>query len=413
MKILQINNCHYKRGGADIVYLNTGMLLERRGHEVFYFSSKNEKNIENRDSVYFIDQVDFFERSLFKKITRIPRFIFSTEALRNLDRLIRDRRPDIAHIHFYKGTLTPSILVALRRHKIPTIITVHDFVLFCSVNLCIDGRHAVCDKCRNSSLLNCVINRCNRTSVFFSTVSAAEHAFNKYLIPFHKHFAKIITVSEFSYNEHRDIGKLFPLLTQMYNFYPDLGSRRAKNIRGTYFLLFSRLSREKGILTLLKAWKECNFPDRQLIIAGTGPQENELKSFAAAESLSGVQFVGYKTGNELDALIENSLFVLVPSECFENNPMSIVEAFSLGKPAIGSDLGGTSELIKGTGFLFESGSSLQLAEALRKADRLSDEEYKVMSLRARMFAEEHFSEEGYYNRLIEIYRDAMKRERPN
>lgn len=411
MKVLQINNCHYRRGGADIVYLNTGMLLEKKEHDVSYFSALNHKNIQNVDSRYFVKGVDFFRPGLVKRIAQAPRFIFSFEALRNLSCMIRDTKPDVAHVHFYKGTLTSSILVALRRHNIPVVATLHDFALFCPVNLCIDGKKAVCDKCRTSWALNCVINRCNRTNACLSTLSTTEFIFHKYATPYRTHFNKVIAVSQFSYNQHKGIKGILPLLTHLYNFYPGLGSSRPKSTRGEYYLLFSRLSREKGILTLLKAWKASGLSNRELVIAGAGPQEHEIRSFIARESIEGVRLVGYMAGKDLEQLIENSSFVLVPSEWYENNPMSIIEAYSLGKPVIGSNIGGIPELIEETGFLFESGNHAQLARRLKEADELSDAKYSAMSVRARKFAERHFSEEAHYSRLLEIYRDAVASKR--
>ena len=80
MKILQINNCHYRRGGADVVYLNTGRLLESRGHEVYYFSQKNKNNIKCITEDYFVDSIDFFKKNIIQKMLSVPRFFYSIEA---------------------------------------------------------------------------------------------------------------------------------------------------------------------------------------------------------------------------------------------------------------------------------------------------------------------------------------------
>ena len=76
MKILQINNCHYRRGGADVVYLNTGELLESKGNEVFYFSTKNKNNNNTKFENFFVESVDFINMSLFKKMVNFLRFFY-------------------------------------------------------------------------------------------------------------------------------------------------------------------------------------------------------------------------------------------------------------------------------------------------------------------------------------------------
>ena len=99
MRILQINSVHYRRGGADVVYLNTGKLLEEHGHEVFYFSQKNEKNYPANTEEYFIEQIDYFNKSVIQKGRSVPRFFYSKEAADNIERLIDEYNPEIAHIH--------------------------------------------------------------------------------------------------------------------------------------------------------------------------------------------------------------------------------------------------------------------------------------------------------------------------
>ena len=114
MRILQINNCHHRRGGADVVYLNTGELLEKKGHDVFYFSQHDDKNYGCKTEEYFIDNIDYFKKSIVQKIMAVPRFFYSIEAKHKIERLITELKPDIAHIHTYKGTLSPSILQILK-----------------------------------------------------------------------------------------------------------------------------------------------------------------------------------------------------------------------------------------------------------------------------------------------------------
>jgi hypothetical protein len=115
MKILQINSCHYRRGGADVVYLNTGELLKQRGHEVFYFSMKDEKNLPDVHADYFPASIDPRNQSAVNKIKMAPSFIYNREAYSKLSLLLDEIKPDIAHIHLFLGKLSSSILKRLKK----------------------------------------------------------------------------------------------------------------------------------------------------------------------------------------------------------------------------------------------------------------------------------------------------------
>ena len=136
MKILQINNCHYRRGGADAVYLNTAELLSRMGDEVVFFSTSSKENVDTEKSEYFVQKIDFLELSTINKILITPRYLYSKEAGHKLQELLDVEKPDIAHIHLYKGDLTASILKVLKSNKVPVvslymIIACYAHVIYC------------------------------------------------------------------------------------------------------------------------------------------------------------------------------------------------------------------------------------------------------------------------------------------
>ena len=408
MNILQINNCHFRRGGADIVYLNTGVLLEKMGHEVLYFSQKLEDNSITESSKYFVENIDFFKVSVITRMFLIPRFFFSFEAKKKLEILINSKKPDIAHIHLYKGTLTPSILIALKKLKVPAVITLHDYGFLCPHNLLLDGKNNICERCINHSAFNCIIHRCNRNNLFLSTVSAFEYLFHKYLIPFEKYFDKIILVSKFAYELHSRINKIKNKLNHIYNFYPNLNGTAINNKKGSYFLFYGRLSEEKGIITLINAWLVVKRKEI-LKIVGTGPLLNQIRKRIDQEGVKNIELIGFKQGDELLKLIRNSSFVIVPSEWYENNPLTVIEAYANGKPVIASNIGGLPEIVRDyeTGYLFEMKNTAQLKSVIDKASQISQSEYEYLSNNARKFAEENFNEDNHYNKLMEIYIQAI------
>ena len=103
-------------------------------------------------------------------------------------------------------------------------------------------------------------------------------------------------------------------------------------------------------------------PNSNLKIAGTGPLEDELKDYTKSNNVTNVEFLGYKSGKELTDLVENAYFIIVPSEWYENNPMTIIEGYAAGVPVIGTNIGGIPEIIEEgvTGYLFTPANSVDL-----------------------------------------------------
>jgi glycosyltransferase involved in cell wall biosynthesis len=402
LRILQINNVHYRRGGADVVYLNTGQLLEKHGNEVLYFSQANDKNDDSNCNKYFLQEFDYFNKSILHRIYSIPRFFYSNESKSKLSKLIVEMRPDVAHIHLYKGILTTSILQVLKIYKVPVIITLHDYGLLCPHNLLLDGKNNICHKCVSGSPLNCIVNKCNRNDIILSTVSSVEYIFHKSLFPFEKYFSHIIAVSKFSQKLHNDSGQFVRKVDHIYNFYPNLSNTEICGVNGDYFLYFGRLSAEKGIKTLFNSWVKEKRKSK-LKIVGAGVLFDELKNLS--NGIISIEMLGYKSGTELITLIREASFIIVPSEWYENNPLTIIEAYANGKPVIGSNVGGIPEIIIDgeTGFLFDMGSVNDLSSIFSKVESMDVNEYNRLSANARKFAEDNFSEESHYNELMNVY----------
>lgn len=407
MKILLINNCHYRRGGADVVYLNTGELLESRGHDVAYFSTKSQYNYPSPYSDFFVKDIDVFSLKFVEQLAYMPRKLYSRQSARNLQKVISLLKPDLAHIHLYKGGLTASILPVLRKSGIPTVLTLHDYSLLCPRNIMIDGKGNICERCLTATRLNCIYHRCNRNNLWYSIVNYAEYMLNNEILNPKDYFRKIICVSKFNYLKH----SLHPLFgdrfIHLYNFYPLLSQSNPNTNKGDYLLFYGRLAPEKGVMTLINTWKRLPWEVRLKII-GDGAMTREIKDEIQKYNLSNVEFLGFREGDELFDYIRNASFILVPSEWYENNPLTIVEAYSVGKPVIGSNIGGIPELIiEGkTGYLFNMGDSSNLEEKIKMAVSMDDNEYVKMSETAYRFACSRFSEKEHYHNLMNIYRQA-------
>lgn len=403
MRILLINSYHFRKGGADAVYFNTAKLLEQNGHEVFFFSTKNIDNVPDKFASYFADHPDYRKLSLGKKLLAIKSFLYNGDTYTKLLRFINEIKPDLIHIHLFLGGLSSSILTAIKKKDIPVLHSVHDYRLICPAYLFIDGKNKVCEKCVNGFYLNCIINKCSGNSLSQSSILALDAYFRKYFIKPINYIDRFIFVSRFIKNKHIEFNSEFATKASvLYNFNPGITSIEPSEEKGKYFLYFGRISREKGILTLIQAASRVKVA---LKVVGTGPMYEQLKK----ESSENVEFLGYKTGEALWSLIKNASFIVVPSEWYENNPLTIVEAYSFGKPVIGARIGGIPEIVKEnvTGYLFDPGNNSALENVLLQADLLSSDEYQNMSKNARLFAENNFNPKNHYKELIGIYKEVI------
>lgn len=402
MKILQINKYFYKKGGAETVFFNTISLLESKGHTVIPFCLQNKKNQESPYSSYFVDYPELSESNLFTKIKNVFRFIYNKQAARKIEKLIIKEKPDIAHIHLLFNSLSVSILPVLRKYNIPVVMSVHDYRLVCPAYTFTDGKGNFCEKCSTGKFYHCITNKCSKQSFFNSTMLSLDSYFRALFIPPIAYINKFIFVSSFSRNKHIQVNSMFKdKSVYLYNFTPTVEDTNIN--KGEYMLFFGRISEEKGLRTLIQSIK--GLPHINLKIAGTGPLWDELTQ----ENIPNVDFLGFMSGKELENCIAKASFVIVSSECYENNPMSIIEAYTLGKPVIGSNLGGIPELIvdNETGFLFKTKSVESLKNAIQKANDVPNGVYQEMSKSAIKFADENFSETSHYNKLIRIYEEVI------
>ena len=180
---------------------------------------------------------------------------------------------------------------------------------------------------------------------------------------------------------------------------------------GDYIAFIGRLSSEKGLRTLLRAFDQLD--GVKLKIAGTGPMEEELRAYVSDKQNHNVELVGFVADEQKWEFIRQSRFVVVPSECYETFGMAIVEAYAAGKPVIASNLGGNGSLVETgtTGLLFKPGDSSDLA---RQIDALwrAPETVERMGACARSVVEERFSRAAVYRQLISIAQQVCTRRQP-
>ena len=399
MKILFANKFFHLNGGSERVFFQERDFLIGKGYEVIDFSMQDPRNLESPYSEFFINQVDYDSPAgIAGKLNTGLFFIHSQEAVRQLERLIDHTQPVIAHLHNIYHQLTPSIITVLKKHGIKVVLTLHDYKLICPSYLALCGDE-ICTACDGRHFWKPLIRNCqkNRAKELLLTLEASFHrwrgsyeAVDLFLAP-SQFLADLV-----GRRVPREKIRVLPNGIDTADFQPTSTDRG-------YALYFGRISKEKGIETLLAAHSglDSTLP---LKIVGTGPLFDSLSArYPKAE------FLGYKTGEALKTLIAHAAFVVVPSEWYENCSMTVLEAMAFGKAVIGTRIGGIPEQVEDnrTGFLFGMGDRAELEEKMATL-AARPELRTAMGAAARLKLEEQYSLAHHNEELLKVYNHLLR-----
>ena len=425
MRILLVNKFHYRKGGAETYYLTVGSELERMGHEVAYFSMRHPDNLPCRWDKYFVTQREYNNvKNPLKAARDGMALIYSPEAKRNFQALCEEFRPDVVHLNNVHRQITLSILDApyLRENKVPVFYTAHDYVTVCPGYLMLDGDGRVCDAClEDGHYRHCIERRCVKGSRAKSALAAMEASFNRA----HKSnqwIDKVIAPSRFMRSKLIEGGWSEGKVVFLQNFAEDAILDRAANAgadatdrENPYLLFFGRLSVEKGVDTLLRAFDAAlpSLPQNmRLVVVGDGPDFADFKALASSLGCaSRIEFVGYQTGGALQAYVERASLAIASSRWRENMPYSIVEAFAAGTPVVGTDIGGIPELVDEgkTGFICDPGDVQSMADAISRGVSafLEQPVYARLQQDCRSYVMENCSREKFMSDLVNLYKESI------
>lgn len=383
-----------------MVYLDHATLLEEQGWSNGFFSMNHPKNFSTPWSKYFIDEIEFGHAySIGQKLSMAGKVVYSFEAQKKLTRLLNDFPADIAHLHCIYHHLSPAIISTLSDAGVPVVMTAHDLKIACPAYKMLNDT-GVCEKCKSGNLLNVLRHRCVRGSTAASAIVMVESSVHRLLNTYQGKLDKVVVPSRFFMEKFIEWGwprnkfAYIPNYVDASRFQPDYDA-------GDYFLYFGRLAPEKGIATLMQAAKSAGV---KLKIAGTGPIEAELRTLQVR--LAGdIEFLGYRSGEELHNLIRQARAVVLPSEWYENAPMSVLESFALGTPVVGARIGGIPEMVvEGeTGWTFESRNGDDLAALLSRLKAMPSAQISQAGLAARKHVTNHFHREGYLQATLSLY----------
>lgn len=405
MKILMVNKFYYIKGGSETYYFALKNLLEKNGHKVIDFSMKDSRNYDSIYDKYFVENIDYnSKQNIINKIKLGTKLIYSVEAKRKLEQLIQEEKPDIAHLHIFQHQISLSILDVLKKYNIPVVYTAHDLQMLCP-NYQMLSKGEICEKCKNKKYINCILNKCIKNSFAKSALGTIESYFNS-IYKKYDVIDKIITPSEFYRKKFIEFGIDKNRVIHLTNFL-ERDKPNVNFLEKEYYLYFGRLSHEKGILTLVKAAIETNI---NLYIVGDGPIKSEIDHMLKGDNAKKIKLLGFKKGQELIDIIGNSKAVILPSEWYENGPYSAIESLQLGRPLIGSNLGGIPELIEEgkNGFIFTNGNINELKDAILKIENLNKNEYYKFTCNSLNIYEKKYISSLHYNELIKVYKSLLE-----
>ena len=410
MRILQINKFLFQFGGAERYMFELSRLLQQNGHEVSFFGMQHPRNVDSEDAQYFVSRVDYRRTSAAYRLRTFPRTlgktVYSFESRRRLRKMLRARKPDLAHVHLISHHISPSILDELKSHRIPIVHTVHEYKLVCpSYHLYLHDTAQICERCLGGNYFHAIAQRCVHGSLAGSTLAAAAQYLHRGLGIYEKNVDLFMSPSQFMADKLVSGGVVAEKI-RVLKLWIDPDAYEPQYRPGGYVIYFGRLSPEKGVGTLLAAMSRLRH--LRLVVVGDGPDREPIEQVIRSKRLTNVECTGFRDGTPLRELVRNAAFAVVPSLWYENSPLVVYEANALGKPVVASRIGGLPEDIEDgkTGYLFEPGNVDELAHRVQSlaADRGKCEEMgRCAHARLRRTCQ------GHYHALMDLYDEAMSR----
>ena len=382
--ILIVHNYYQIPWGEDTVVANEKKMLEEHGHKVILYSRNNAE----------LKQMSKFQK-LFLPITTV----FNPRTYKEIKKLIKIEDIEIVHVHNTLNLISPAVYYAARAMKVPVVQTVHNFRLLCpGATFYRDGH--ICEDCVSKGLMCAVKHNCYRNSklqTLACVISTKIHRMTGI-------YGRINYICLTEFNKEKLL-QLKQIKTDRVFVKPNFVEAPTDEIisynkREDQFIFAGRLDKLKGIDILCDAWKQMGATAPKLIVCGTGPMEEWCRRFLEDNPKCNIELRGFVPNKEAKKLIANSKALILPTQWYEGFPMTIVEAYSVGTPVIGSDIGNVGDLIEeGAGGLkFNCRDSKSLINAVNLLSQNLLDGHEISD-----FYSKHYSSEANYNMIIKIY----------
>ena len=391
MRILLAHNFYRSSApsGEDGVYRNERQLLEQH-----YDIVRLEKHNDDLGGLNITGQLKLALSGAW-----------SRASYREFSDLIKRTRPALAHFHNTFPQITPSAWAACKDHGVAVVQTLHNFRYVCPGAL-LQRNGKPCEDCIDGPILNALRHRCYRNSVPATSAQIWTIVRNRWNGSFQNNVDCYITLTKFAASRLAAGGLPREKMVIKPNFLidtPVVGSGE-----GGYVLYAGRLSEEKGIQTLLKAWRQVDTPIK-LKVAGDGALRQQLEQYCRSHQLD-VEFLGFCARAQVMQLVGDALLQVVPSECYEGFPLVILEAYGSGTPVLASRIGSLNEIVEEgvTGYKFSAGDAQSLATSFRSI--LSDlSKLKAMRGTVRKVFLEQYAADVCIARTRSLYRQVIEK----
>lgn len=388
MKVLMIHN-YYRTSapsGEDIVVANEKRMLERHC-EVISYVKRND---------------DLDESSFGTRVSMAANALWNKTSFVEIRRVISQHKPTLMHVHNTFPQISPSAYAAAKAEKLPVLQTLHNYRLSCANGLLLrDG--VPCELCLKGLPYPALHYKCYRGSLPATATVVGIQLFNRMIGSYRNNIDTFIALTRFA-KEKMLLGNLRDAnFVVKPNFLPD------PPIPGPYprerqAIFVGRLTEEKGVWTLIRAW--AGTKGYRLLIVGDGGLRGELEKYVAENKLD-VQFLGHRARREVLELISACALQIVPSICYEGFPMVVLEAYACGTAILASALGGLAEtVVEGvTGRQFPPGDVDTLRSKINWM--LESGETEQLGRAGRDLFEKEFTESRNSKQLLDIYEHTL------
>lgn len=392
MKILVVHNRYRRPGGEDVVFEQERELLEQVGNQVVIYSRTNLE----------MDAMS----SASQRLIHVKNMVSSSETQREFSKLLVEQKPDVVHIHNTFVMVSPSVYSACAEQDIPVVQTLHNYRLLCPAATLFRDGHP-CEECMEHGLMRATRHACYRDSHLATATVALMLSVHRQRHTWDRKVDAYIALSEFARDKFVEGGLPPHKIFVKPNFVspdPGFGSDPRE-----YALFAGRLSAEKGVGTLLDAWDRLK-SSVPLMILGDGPDREQFEARVTPRCSAAVSFMGHLRREETLAMMKKARVVIVPSECYENFPLIIAEAFACGTPVICSRLGAMQEAVEDgrTGIHFTASNADDLANKVDWA-WAHPEELAIMGREGRSEFEAKYTAGANYKMLSQIYQRVLRR----
>lgn len=385
MKVLLVHN-YYKSGspsGEDSVFENEKRLLTNAGVDVSVYARYND---------------DINESNLRGRLSAVSDLFWSSRAFDDIRSIIQKRKPDIAHFHNTFPLVSASGYAACLELSVPVVQTLHNYRLVCANGVFLrDGN--VCERCLGKSPVQSIRFGCYRNSRLASAAVTAMLMVNRKRHVYESWISRYIALTKFAADKFVDAGLPKGKIAVKPNFLPNAPAAEFRG-RREHFIYVGRLGEEKGIRTLLEAWK--HIVDIKLLIVGDGPLRDEVVSMISSTDIN-AEYIGFRSRDEVLKLVARAKCQIVPSLCYEGFPMVILEAFACGTPVICSKIGSLEEIVAhgDNGLHFRAGDSNALRAAVD--EMVVRQDMNAMGKAGRQTFLEKYDPDTNCEQLLSIY----------